>query len=131
MRFLPEEEARYTAVKGDLLICEGGYPGRAAIWNEDYSIHFQKALHRVRFHQPCHNKWFLYFLFMQDTSGELRRHFTGTGIQHFTGEVLHNFEIPIAPFPIFAGLLPDLTNWPPTPNASLPSTNVRSRPSTS
>src|SRR5437867_10549299 len=32
MRFLPEEAPRYTAVKGDLLICEGGYPGRAAIW---------------------------------------------------------------------------------------------------
>ena len=27
MRFLPEESDRYTAVKGDLLICEGGYPG--------------------------------------------------------------------------------------------------------
>jgi type I restriction enzyme S subunit len=34
MRFLPEEAAKYTAVKGDLLICEGGYPGRAAIWDQ-------------------------------------------------------------------------------------------------
>ena len=82
-----------------MLICEGGYPGRAAIWDEDYPIHFQKALHRVRFHEPEHNKWFVYFLYAQDKSGELRQHFTGTGIQHFTGEVLSRFNIPIAPLP--------------------------------
>ena len=99
MRFLKEESAKYTAVKGDVLICEGGYPGRAAIWDEDYPIHFQKALHRVRFHEPEHNKWFVYFLYAQDKSGELRQHFTGTGIQHFTGEVLSRFNIPIAPLP--------------------------------
>jgi type I restriction enzyme S subunit len=28
MRFLPAESARYTAIKGDVLVCEGGYPGR-------------------------------------------------------------------------------------------------------
>jgi type I restriction enzyme, S subunit len=97
MRFLPDEAAKYTAVRGDVLICEGGYPGRAAIWNEDYPIFFQKALHRVRFHQPEHNKWFLYFLYVRDKSGELRQHFTGTGIQHFTGEALNRFHVPIAP----------------------------------
>ena len=100
MRFLPGETERYRAVKGDLLICEGGYPGRAAIWNQDYPIFFQKALHRVRFHQPDHNKWFLYFLYMQDANGQLRRHFTGAGIQHFTGEALDQFEVPIAPQPV-------------------------------
>ena len=62
MRFEAAEEARYTVVKGDVLICEGGYPGRAAIWNHDEPIYFQKALHRVRFHEPERNKWFLYYL---------------------------------------------------------------------
>ena len=98
MPFLPTETDKYTAVKGDVLICEGGYPGRAAIWNEDYPIYFQKALHRVRFHAPEHNKWFVYYLFIQDTSGDLKQHFSGTGIQHFTGEVLARFEIPLPPF---------------------------------
>jgi type I restriction enzyme S subunit len=97
MRFLPEETEKYTAVPGDLLICEGGYPGRAAIWNEDYPIYFQKALHRVRFHQPEHTKWFLYFLYSHDKSGDLRQHFTGTGIQHFTGDALSRFTIPVPP----------------------------------
>ena len=97
MPFLPQETAKYTAIKGDVLICEGGYPGRAAIWDEDYPIYFQKALHRVRFHEPEHNKWFVYYLFAQDKSGELRQHFSGTGIQHFTGEVLARFELPLPP----------------------------------
>ena len=99
MPFLPTEAEKYTAVKGDVLICEGGYPGRAAIWDEDYPIHFQKALHRVRFHQPEHNKWFVYYLSVQDSSGQLKQHFNGTGIQHFTGEVLARFTIPVPPLP--------------------------------
>ncbi|MDD8026592.1 MAG: restriction endonuclease subunit S [Acidobacteriota bacterium] len=99
MPFLPEESAKYTAINGDVLICEGGYPGRAAIWSEDYPIYFQKALHRVRFHESIYNKWFVYFLYAQDKSGVLKQHFSGTGIQHFTGEVLARLEIPLPPLP--------------------------------
>ncbi len=97
MPFEPEEKAKYTAVRGDVLVCEGGYPGRAAIWTEDHPIHFQKALHRVRFHEPSHNKWFVYYLYSQDRSGALRQHFSGTGIQHFTGETLDRLEVPLPP----------------------------------
>ena len=99
MPFLPSEVEKYTAIKGDVLICEGGYPGRAAIWSEDNPIYFQKALHRVRFHEPEHNKWFVYYLSAQDSNGELKQHFSGTGIQHFTGEVLARFTIPVPPLP--------------------------------
>lgn len=99
MRFLPEEDAKYTVTRGDLVICEGGYPGRAAIWDRDTPIHFQKALHRVRFHEPQHAKWFLYYLHSQDLEGTLKRHFNGAGIQHFTGEALAKFEVPLPPLP--------------------------------
>lgn len=97
MRFEAAEEARYTVVKGDVLICEGGYPGRAAIWEQDEPIFFQKALHRVRFHEPERNKWFLYYLLSRDLDGTLKEHFNGTGIQHFTGEALAQFELPVPP----------------------------------
>ena len=97
MRFLDTEADKFTAVKGDVLICEGGYPGCAAVWDKDYPIHFQKAIHRVRFHEPEYNKWFVYFLYAKDMNGELRHHFTGTGIQHFTGETLGRFELPVPP----------------------------------
>jgi type I restriction enzyme S subunit len=97
MRFLPEETARYTAVKGDVLVCEGGYPGRAAIWDHNVPIYFQKALHRVRFHEPERNKWFLYYLYSRDLDGTLKENFNGAGIQHFTGETLAQFELPLPP----------------------------------
>jgi len=97
MRFLPEEEAKFTAVKGDVLICKGGCPGRAAIWQKDEPIHFLKALHRVRFHEPERSKWFLYYLLSKDLDGTLKNHFNGAGIQHFTGESLAQFEMPVPP----------------------------------
>ncbi len=97
MRFTPDESEKYRAVRGDVLVCEGGYPGRAAIWNEDYPVYFQKALHRVRFHEPLHNKWFVYYLYFLDSTGRLKHHFTGAGIQHFTGEALARFRLPLAP----------------------------------
>jgi type I restriction enzyme S subunit len=99
MRFLPEELDKYTAIKGDILICEGGYPGRAAIWEKEEPIYFQKALHRVRFHEPERSKWFLYYLYAKDIDGTLKSHFNGAGIQHFTGEALAQFEVPLPPLP--------------------------------
>ena len=97
MPFLEDEKEKYTAIKGDVLICEGGYPGRAAIWQENYPIYFQKAIHRVRFHESVYNKWFLYYLFVSDSLGQLKIYFTGTGIQHFTGASLDKFILPIPP----------------------------------
>jgi type I restriction enzyme, S subunit len=97
MKFTPEESDKYTAIKGDVLICEGGYPGRCAIWENDEPIYFQKALHRVRFHNPLHSKWFVNYLYLMDQTGDLKNHFSGTGIQHFTGEALAKFTLPIPP----------------------------------
>ena len=94
MRFEAHEVERYTVRKGDLVICEGGYPGRAAVWNEDEPVYFQKALHRVRFYEPAYAQWCLYYLLYEDAAGKLKLHFNGTGIQHFTGETLARFEIP-------------------------------------
>ena len=97
MPFLENEKEKYTAIKGDVMICEGGYPGRAAIWEEDYPIYFQKAIHRVRFHDEEYNKWFLFYLFILDKTGKLKNHFTGTGIQHFTGDALGKLILPFPP----------------------------------
>lgn len=97
MRFTDADIERYSVRKGDVVICEGGYPGRAAIWDHDEPIYYQKALHRVRFHEPAHNKWFAYYLYAQDMSGQLRANFTGSGIQHFTGQALSKFVVPVPP----------------------------------
>ena len=44
MRFLESEFEKYIAKKGDLLVCEGGDIGRAAIWNYDYNICIQNHI---------------------------------------------------------------------------------------
>lgn len=99
MRFLPEEAAKFTAVKGDVLVCEGGYPGRAAIWEEEEPIYFQKAIHRIRFHEPERNRWFVYYLHFLDLTGQLKPYCSGTGIQHFTGQSLARLPVPLPPLP--------------------------------
>ncbi len=99
MRFLPEEKEKYTVQRGDLVICEGGYPGRAAIWKSEERVYFQKALHRVRFYEPERAQWCLYYLHAKDLDGSLKEHFNGAGIQHFTGAALARFEIPVPPLP--------------------------------
>ncbi|KAA6308836.1 hypothetical protein EZS27_039569 [termite gut metagenome] len=43
-----EELERCRAIKGDLLICEGGEAGRSAIWTFDNPICFQNHIHRMR-----------------------------------------------------------------------------------
>lgn len=97
MRFREEEREQYTAIKGDVLVCEGGYPGRAAIWMDNEPIYFQKAIHRVRFYLKELNKWFLYFLFLSDINRDIEKYFSGSGIQHFTGKELHRFLMPLPP----------------------------------
>ena len=54
-------------------------------------------MHRVRFREPAYARWCLYYLCYQDAAGQLRSHFNGAGIQHFTGEALAKFVVPVPP----------------------------------
>ena len=49
-QFTEIELAKYLLQKNDLLICEGGDIGRAAIWDINETMYYQNALHRVRFY---------------------------------------------------------------------------------
>jgi len=47
MRFEAHEMDRYGLKSGDIVMCEGGEPGRCAIWKEQIpGMMIQKALHR-------------------------------------------------------------------------------------
>lgn len=49
MEFNEKDRKNCELKFGDILVCEGGEPGRAAIWKNDLeNCFFQKALHRVR-----------------------------------------------------------------------------------
>lgn len=97
MRFERDEAERYGLQQGDLVICEGGEPGRCAIWREPHSdMRIQKALHRVRVPQKLLLPEYLYYtIILANELGYIRKHFTGTTIKHLTGEGLSNVEIPL------------------------------------
>jgi type I restriction enzyme S subunit len=98
MRFEGHEIEKYSVEKGDIVICEGGYPGQAAIWEQDEPIMFQKALHRVRFiAQGYEPVLFVQYLKLADEAGFLKDYYTGSGIKHFTGDALHSFVLPLPP----------------------------------
>ena len=100
MPFEEHETEKYSVIKGDIVICEGGYPGQAAIWNNDDPIMFQKALHRIRFISKCMpSKLFVHMLWLWDANGEIKKYFTGAGIQHLTGKSLNRMLIPLPPLP--------------------------------
>lgn len=98
MPFEEHETNKYSVVQGDVLICEGGYPGQAAIWEFDWDIMFQKALHRVRFISSCFNSGlFVHLLWLWDANREIEKHFTGAGIKHLTGKSLNKIPLPLPP----------------------------------
>jgi len=90
------EVLRYGIRAGDLVICEGGEPGRCAVWQgDDDKVFIQKALHRVRF-TNSYNAWFaFYFLKFATLSGLVDRHYTGSTIKHLTGKALDEVLLPI------------------------------------
>ena len=61
-RYEESELERYSVKKGDLLICEGGDIGRAAIWDKEQPILYQNALHRVRFYDGLLPRFCLLYL---------------------------------------------------------------------
>lgn len=84
--------------QGDLLICEGGYPGRCAIWNESTKeMYFQKALHRVRLFGDIPAEFLTFSLESDSRSGALEKYFTGATIKHFVGQALESYVVPLPP----------------------------------
>jgi len=87
-----------TVRLGDLVICEGGEPGRAAVCTAQADgMVYQKALHRARPLADI-NSWYLAYLLRCDTwSGRLAELFTGATIKHLTGRSLASYAIPLPP----------------------------------
>ena len=94
MRIEDEEVEKYTIKCGDLVICEGGEPGRCAVWDSEDTIYYQKALHRVRFTDDSNARFYMYYLWFAAQSGKLNSFFTGTGIKHLTGQSLAKVPVP-------------------------------------
>jgi type I restriction enzyme, S subunit len=97
----PNEIARYTVKRGDLLVCEGGQVGRSAFWDEQLPVcGFQKALHRVRCLDSSRDYSRFFFYQMQLTAG--RGVFSADGNEntfaHLTCEKLRRHRFAFPPF---------------------------------
>ena len=95
MRFEDSELPEFALRFGDVMICEGGEPGRAAVWDaRETDIYFQKAIHRVRFLGFVDSNYFVRALRASADDERLAGYFTGTGIKHFTGKGLAAYSFP-------------------------------------
>jgi type I restriction enzyme S subunit len=98
MRLEDSELEEFSLNPGDVLVCEGGEPGRAAVWDgRAAGVYFQKALHRVRLFEGVSPKFLVNALFQAAQSGILEERFTGVTIKHLTGRGLGGFCVPLAP----------------------------------
>ena len=98
MRFEDSENERYGIQYGDLIVCEGGEPGRCAIWKEQIpNMKIQKALHRIRVHDCLDYRYLYYWFLWAGKRGELEQYFTGATIKHMPGEKLKSIVIDMPP----------------------------------
>lgn len=101
MKFEASEQERYELKYGDLVICEGGEPGRCAIWKEQIpNMKIQKALHRVRVHDCLDYRYLFYWFLLAGKTGELDQYFTGATIKHMPGQKLKEVVIDKPPLEI-------------------------------
>lgn len=95
MYFTDDELEKCTAVKGDLLVCEGGDIGRAAIWNYDFNIRLQNHIHKLRPYIPVCITFFYYVMQYNKLAGLIGG--KGIGIQGLSARALDSILIPILP----------------------------------
>jgi len=105
MRFESHEQERYGIKYGDLIMCEGGEPGRCAIWRDELpNMKIQKALHRIRPHDCLDIRYLYYWFFLAGKNGWLNRYFTETTIKHLPGDSLKDVEIDLIDLPLQKGI---------------------------
>jgi len=95
MYFTDEEIEKCTAAKGDLLVCEGGDIGRAAIWPFDYDIRIQNHIHRLRAYTPICTEYYYYLFYLYKHVGWIGG--KGIGIQGLSSNALHALLFPLPP----------------------------------
>ena len=110
MDFDEKDRKEFRLQYGDVLICEGGEVGRAAIWrNEMEECYFQKALHRARPNSKLANpEYIVHLLWWMAQTGGLVDSTSQVTFAHLTGEKLKELVIPVPPLSLqeeFAGVV--------------------------
>lgn len=99
MDFSEHEEAKFLLREGDVLVCEGGEPGRAAVWARQVSpCFYQKALLRLRPRDGVVDPHFVTFrLWLGAVTGEFTGNHAKTTIAHLPEIRLKALRIPVPP----------------------------------
>ena len=95
MFFTDSEIEKCTVQQGDLLVCEGGDIGRAAIWNYDISMRIQNHIHRLRASMPVCTRFFYYLFYLYKGAGWIGG--KGIAIQGLSSNAIHNLLFPLPP----------------------------------
>lgn len=98
MPFEDRELDRYGLRVGDIVMCEGGEPGRCVLWTGQVpGMMLQKALHRIRPRETVDSRFLFYSLSHKGRTGELEPYFTGATIKHLPGEQLAKVSVTVPP----------------------------------
>lgn len=99
MDFNEKDRKTFSLKNGDVLICEGGEVGRAAIWrNQLTDCYFQKAIHRARPNQSLAlPEYVMFWLWFMAKNGGFKDHVTSATIAHLTGEKLKEIQVALPP----------------------------------
>lgn len=101
MRFEDRELETFGLKYGDIVMCEGGEPGRCAIWKDQYpGMMIQKAIHRIRPRAGLDHEFLYYNFLHMGRTGYFAQLFTGATIKHLPREKLALLNIPVPPLPI-------------------------------
>ena len=95
MLFTDEEVDKCSLKNGDLLVCEGGDIGRAAIWNYDIPMCIQNHIHRLRAYSAVETKFYYCVLYLYKQSGIIGG--KGIGIQGLSTKALGRIIFPVPP----------------------------------
>jgi type I restriction enzyme S subunit len=89
---------KFRLRQGDLLVCEGGEVGRAAIWNAPISeCYYQKAIHRLRPLRGLEVRVMAALLRQWSDRGVFANYTTQTSIAHLPREKLMAIPMPVPP----------------------------------
>lgn len=97
MKIEDPELDRCAAIKGDLLVCEGGEAGRSAIWQSEEPICFQNHIHRVRPYLGISSEYLYHYMKKIFFSGEIHNYRKGMGIKNLSGSSLSSIVLPLPP----------------------------------
>lgn len=94
----PTDIEKFRLRNGDLLVCEGGEVGRAALWNSPIEeCYYQKALHRLRPIRGFDSRLMGALLRQWSDSGVLANYVTQTSIAHLPREKFMGVPMPVPP----------------------------------